>query len=190
MRSFLTPFALAILLTSPPAVAQSRTAPPAFAAMPGIAFRYYDVSGRTGQEVAASLRRNALRRPDGQSASGLTRWGYSFRWGEYSDRHGCRIRDPRNDVSITVTLPRLASADRLAPRDRAWWDDYRRTIERHEAGHARIALDHAGDFARAAEGARCGEIKTIAARVMERAGRLQADYDRVTRHGQAQEAVD
>lgn len=180
----LVPLAGIALAAASPA---PRDVPAAFAGMPRIAFRYYDVSGRDEQQIYASLMRNVMRGPDGETASGLTRWGMRYRWGEYTDRRGCSVRDPRVDLDITVTLPRLADPDRASPRGRAWWEGYKRTIERHEAGHARIAFEHRDDFLRAAEGARCDEIKAIGDRVTARIAALQNDYDRITEHGQKQE---
>jgi predicted secreted Zn-dependent protease len=177
-------FAGAGMAAPPPAI------PAAFAGMPPIDFRYYDVAGRDEREIQVALLRSAMRRPDGSTASGLTAWTLQNHWGEYSDQRGCRIRDARADLRMTVTLPRLKNADRLPPRAIAWWAGYQRTIERHEAGHARIAIDHAGDFARAAEGARCADIERISQKVMAKIVALQDDYDRVTQHGQTQERVD
>lgn len=191
MIRYLAPFGIAALsiggfaaAAPPPAI------PAAFAGMPAIDFRYYDVGGRDEREIHAALQRSAMRRPDGSLASGLTAGSLQNHWRQETDRRGCRVRDARADLKMTVTLPRLAGADRLSPRALAWWREYQARIERHEAGHVRIAIDHAGDFAAAANGVRCADVQRIAQRVLSRISALQNDYDRVTQHGQLQERAD
>lgn len=181
---------LATALLSSPATAAEPRRPPIFAGMPNIVFEYYEVSGRNAREIMASLRAKAMRRPDGQTAMGLTVWRYSFHWGDRIDNKGCRIADARTDISITVTLPRYADPDALAYADRAWWYRYQDSIERHEAGHARIAFEHANDFTSAATGKSCDDARAIGTSVMKRVVDVQNDYDRVTKHGQDQGAVD
>jgi len=174
-----------------PASARTGDAPAAFAGIPGISFQYYEVEGRDEQEIYAALQARGIRSPDGQSATGVTRWGFQFRWGEHRDGNGgCRTYNPRAELIIGVILPRLRDADGLPPRARAWWGRYQRTIERHEAGHARIAWDHRDDFLRAGNGVRCADIKDIGNRVLARITALQQDYDRATEHGRKQDRVD
>lgn len=180
----------AALLCTSAAPAPAAESPAAFAGMAGIVFRYYDVAGADERQIYAALQQRAPRRPDGSVAIGLTAWALDYRWDQLTDRRGCRARDPGADLRIIVTLPRLIDVDRLSPRARAWWTGYQHTIERHEAGHVRIALDHRDDFARAAEGSRCGDTKAIGEQIVQRIAALQEAYDRLTRHGRDQDAAD
>ena len=83
-------------------------------------------------------------------------------------------------------MPRLVMTDDVTDEGLALWRRVRRGLEIHEAGHARIAYEHRGDFAKAARNATCGSIRKIAERTQERIEAIQEDYDRRTRHGMTQ----
>ena len=98
----------------------------------------------------------------------------------------CRTRLPRTRMSVIVILPRLVDADRADPAARDAWRAYITGIQRHEAGHARIAFAHARDFEAEAYGAPCDQIQAIGQRIVERITALQEDYERRTDFGRAQ----
>ena len=155
----------------------------AFRDVPGVRFQYYDVEGRTPEQIYASMKAKAPKTGDGVAH---TAWHIRVGWRQARRGSACRVTDPVATLSITVLLPRLSTREGVSARARAFW---RRTIEGlevHEAGHARIAWDHRGDFAVAARSASCGSIKRIAEQTQQRIEQIQQDYDRRTRHGLTQ----
>jgi predicted secreted Zn-dependent protease len=59
-------------------------------------------------------------------------------------------------------------------------------LRAHEAGHARIAYEHADEVREAVAGAPCGKEADWGQRALDRIRQLQADYDRRTVHGLVQ----
>jgi predicted secreted Zn-dependent protease len=186
---------LAVIALLLPAVAQAQSTPdplpPAFAALPGITIQYYDVRGTTQAELAVALRVAALTapglaEPGKPSAAARTIWKAGFAWDKQTNMGLCRTRSPRTNMQVTVILPRLVNPDRVDPAGQAAWRDYIAGVERHEAGHARIAFAHAHDFESDGYGASCADIQTIGQKVVDRITALQIDYDRRTQDGRAQ----
>lgn len=162
-------------------LAAASTPPPdnPFAGIPNVKFQYYDVEGRTPAEIYASLR---ARSPE--SGDGVARTAWHMRVGWQENRRGsrCRVVDPMASVSMVVLLPRLVTRE-VSREAAGFWRRTIRGLEIHEAGHARIAYAHRGDFSEAGEGASCDEIRAIAERVQARVEKIQDDYDRATDHG-------
>jgi len=154
-----------------------------FAGMPNVKFEYYDVEGRTPTEIYASMRARAPQRGDGVAH---TAWHIRVGWRQTRRGDRCEVADPQTSLSITVVLPRLATTEGVTPAATAFWERTMRGLEVHEAGHARIAIDHRYDFVAAAAKASCGSIKDVAKRTQARIEEIQEDYDRRTRHGIAQ----
>ena len=154
-----------------------------FAGMPNLTFRYYAVEGRTPAEIYASMRARAPQKGDGVAH---TAWHIRVGWRQARRGQSCTVADPTTSLSIVVVLPRLATTDGVTPEGRAFWERTMRGLEVHEAGHARIAIDHRNDFVKAAAKASCGSIKAVAKRTQERIEAIQHDYDRRTRHGLTQ----
>jgi len=171
--------ALAPLLMLVAAGADMPEASP-FADMPNVRFEYYDVEGRTAAEIYRSMRARAPRKGDGVA---YTAWHIRVGWQQTRRGGRCEIADPMASLSITVILPRLATSEGLTPEAAAFWERTRRGLEIHEAGHARIAIEHRSDFLKAAEKADCGSIDRIARDTQARIERIQEEYDRRTRHG-------
>lgn len=154
-----------------------------FDGIPNIKFDYYDIEGRTAAEIYASMRARAPRKGDGVA---VTSWRLHAGWGEIRRGSRCEIENPATSLSIVVLLPRLITTEGVTDEGLAFWQSALRGLEIHEAGHARIAYDHRGDFAAAARKANCGSIKAVAARTQARIEKIQEDYDRETRHGMTQ----
>lgn len=178
MKAFAAPVAAALLIGSAPALA----ADDPFAGIPNLKFQYYDVEGRTPAEIYASMRSRAPQKGDGVAH---TAWHMRVGWQESRRGSTCRVSDPMASLSIVVVLPRLVTRE-VTSQAIGYWRRTMRGLEIHEAGHARIAYEHRGDFARAGEGAGCREIRSIAARVQARIEKIQQDYDRDTNHGISQ----
>lgn len=170
-------FVVAALLATP---ALARSSP--FDGIPGVKFRYYDVEGSTPAEIYKSMRARAPQKGGGVAH---TAWHIRAGWGQVRRGSSCQVSDPQSSLSILVVMPRLVTRE-LTPMAAEYWRRTLRGLEIHEAGHARIAYDHRNDFIRAARDATCGTIKRIAEQTQARIEKIQADYDRDTRHGLTQ----
>ena len=183
--------AAVILPMAPVRAQQADPVPAAFAGLPAIRFEYYAVRGNTQAELATALREAAqttpgLTEPGQPPAAGRTRWKADFAWDAQRRTGLCRTRSPRTTMTVIVILPRLAEPERITPAARAAWQDYIAGIERHEAGHARIAFAHVRDFESEAYGAPCDRIRAMGQRIVDRIVALQEDYERRTDYGRAQ----
>lgn len=152
----------------------------AFAGIPNVAFDYYDVEGRTPEEIYRSMRSRA---PQTGDAVAHTAWHLRVGWRQTRRGNDCVVADPVTRLTIKVTLPRLVTTEGITVEASSFWYRTMKGLEIHEAGHARIAFDHRNDFVQAAAKATCGSIKDVAKRTQKRIETLQEAYDRRTRHG-------
>jgi predicted secreted Zn-dependent protease len=166
----------------------SANLPPALSGFPHTQARYYDVHGRTARAIITDLNARAPRGPDG-SHVGYTDWRLESGWREETTERSCRVIDPVIRFSAVVTLPRLVDETSLSPMNQANWRSFAEAVETHEAGHVRIALDHIADVEAAILASRCGGTAARVQIAIDRVKALQVEYDRVTRHGQAQGGV-
>lgn len=172
---------LALALTAATSADVPASSP--FAGMPNVVFRYYEVEGSTPAEIYASMRARSPQKGDGVAH---TAWHIRVGWRQTRRGGACEVADPMTSLSIAVVLPRLATTEGVTAEALAFWERTMHGLEAHEAGHARIAIDHRHDFVKAAAGASCGSIKEVAKRTQERIEDIQEDYDRRTRHGLTQ----
>ena len=129
-------FAWASFALAAPAFGQDAAAAGAFAGIPNLTVEYYDVSGRTPQEIRASINANRPRNSnDGERVDGLARW--RLRWNWRRNESTCDLSQPRIEFSATILMPRLVNQEAVSARVLARWHAYIAALERHEAGHVR-----------------------------------------------------
>jgi predicted secreted Zn-dependent protease len=157
--------------------------PSPFDGIPDIGFEYYEVEGRTPQEIYESMRARAPRKSEGLAH---TIWNFDVTWEEARHGTACRVVEPSTRMSIRIILPRLTETAGLTPAGRSYWRKISGDLEAHEAGHARIAWEHRDDFNRAALRASCASVERIARDVRARIDAIQRAYDRDTDHGRRQ----
>jgi predicted secreted Zn-dependent protease len=165
-----------------PAPAQARDP---FAGIPNLSFRYYEVRGTNSEQINASMRARGPHSDDGGGA-GSTDYRIGYSWGEKRLGSRCQVIDAAAAFAAIVDLPRLVDEATLSEPVQLGWRKLMATLRTHEAGHARIAYDHADEVRAAVAGARCGKEKARARVALDRIYRLQLDYDRRTSHGLAQ----
>lgn len=172
----------AIVLASRPAPAQ---APDPFAGIPNLKFRFYEVRGKNSAQINASLRKRGPRSDDGGGA-GSTDYRIAYSWGQKRIGSRCQVIDVVVRFAAIIHLPRLANEERLSEPVRLGWRKLIAVLRVHEAGHARIAYDHADEVRAAVAAAPCGQEEARGRVALDRIYRLQQDYDRRTSHGLAQ----
>lgn len=190
---------LALLLVAAPALGSQPSAPsgdpPAGTVLRHVEEVYYEVTGQTVGELAASLHANgpALH---GRRFFGQTRWevGAEYAWVERPA--GCAIEDLTVRVRITLLLPRWRDAHR-APRElRRAWHRFADALGQHEDGHRQLAEEAAEAVrARLASlwGRTCDGMEKRARRevaaVLEAYQEENIAYDAHTGHGASQGAT-
>ena len=160
----------------------------AFAGIPNLTIEYYDVSGRTPQEIRASI--NAVRPSDandGRRVDGLARW--QLRWSWRTTGRACDLSEPQIDFSATILMPRLVDKETVAPRVLTRWRTYIAALERHEAGHVRRPFERGNEIAAAIRASTCEGVAEAAQRAYQDIARPDVEYDRATRHGATEGAI-
>ncbi len=153
------------------------------------ATQYYDIHGRTVDEILAQMKRKG---PAGWA--GHTEAQVRYRFTTEPAGAGCRLASYEASLEAQVQLPRWTERDHAAPEVRAWWDRYLASLQNHENGHVRIGLDTASEVERVLRAtppaASCEAVRAEVSRradpVLKRMQRLQDDYDQRTDHGRRQ----
>lgn len=169
----------------PPATASSSP----FAGIPNLELTYYDVSGRTVDEIRRSLTARQPRDPnDGVPVAALSSW--SMRWGWRARAGGgCDLSKPSIEFRASTLLPRLVSERDLSSDVRARWRTFLAAVHAHEARHVRYAYEHRKDVAAAIKASDCTSAETAATAAVRTIAQRDVDYDRATRHGTTEGAV-
>jgi predicted secreted Zn-dependent protease len=151
-----------------------------FEGIPDLEIRYYDVSGRTAEEIRAAMDRLRPTEPDtGMRYDGYTRW--NIRWYVPGSPAGpCRLDRATVTLRLTVTLPRLVDPAVLPPATLARWRRFTAWLEAHEATHARIALAGRTKVLEAIRRAECGTAEQAADAAMDAIERRSAAFDRLS----------
>jgi predicted secreted Zn-dependent protease len=151
-----------------------------------IAHETYRVSGRTRDELVASLDRDRPRPYDG-----WTDWHVAYEWDDVDCDGRCRPTTTRVALDLRVTLP--SAAETPGP---PVWVAYLERLSAHEAGHVRVARRGArrlsGALARVSgptEADARGRLRAIGRAWLERIEARQQRYDRRTDHGRRQGAA-
>lgn len=173
---------LAALLPAPLA-AHNVAVPPIFAGIPNFTLHYYDVRGRTVEEIRASVIAQQPRDPnDGERVDALAHWLIYYDW-DRTGGGGCDLANATVTFGASVLMPRLLGEDTLAPELRTRWRRYITALEAHEAGHIRYAFEHIGDVKAAIAASTCDTANSAADAAIAVLVERDLEYDRATRHG-------
>lgn len=163
--------------------------PSPFAGIPNLELAYYDVSGRTAEEIRRSLDARQPRDPnDGMPVAALSSWSMHWSW-RARRGGGCDLSKPTIDFRARTLLPRLVSERDLTPELRARWRAFLAAVHAHEARHVRYAYEHRRDVAAAIRASDCASAEAAAATAVRTIAQRDVDYDRATRHGVTEGAV-
>lgn len=159
-------------------------------------YEYYDINGKSIDDLRKQMNQNGTRWDDGHVYSGLTSWDINYVYDISSDSGGYGVKSASTKVDIIYRMPRMrpASAD---PEVTALWDEYLERLQRHEFGHKDLAVKTASEvneiFATVPSFGSTDELaQEITRRTEERFRRLkqaQVEYDHETRHGETQGAI-
>ena len=156
--------------------------------------RYYEVDQRPGEALLAVLNAASPVRDGARTFHAYTAWNvrWQFRWNA-APGGTCRITSVATRLAVTMTLPRLRSADALAAAD---FRRYYPELLLHEEGHRSLARGVAQEIDRRIETLppmeRCADLEREANRLghelLEDARQREVEYDRSTRQGCTQGA--
>lgn len=119
-------------------------AEPAMAASVSKTYSYFNIGGRTIEEIEVELsRRGPKMEGTGRRHPGATRMEFTTRV-SYAEADGsCRIARAVVSVKAKVILPRWRSRGKAERETRIIWDTLAADIKRHEESHISIAKNHA-----------------------------------------------
>ena len=95
---------------------------------------FYDVRGSTPQTLLNYMLQNGPHGENGR-ALGTTSATISQNMGLQSTASGCRVRNYRLNVAITISLPKLAAGQKLAGSLRSRWHSLVSYVKVHENYH-------------------------------------------------------
>ena len=153
---------------------------------------YYDVTGRTFDEVRGDMRRRGPR-IDGTTFVGEARSPMRWTWRTESvGGSTCSIREVTVSVNAQITLPRWKPPADAEPGLEVEWKRFIAALEEHEAGHKDISAKAGREITSRLRGMSglCNQLGTrandLARTIVARATEEQKFYDATTRHGLTQ----
>jgi len=163
-------------------------APQAQAASIFRTFSYYNVNGKTAEDLDKALSRSGpFLKKTGQHHPGAAeiRFDAKVRYGRATGQQACKVQDVYVNVHAKVMLPRWKQRRKAEPEIALIWDTLYQDIRRHEESHIVIARSHASEMER--------QIRSLRSR--KDCAALRADIDKVTEklmaaHDKAQQRFD
>jgi predicted secreted Zn-dependent protease len=152
---------------------------------------YYDVHGRSFDELRADMRRLGPKVAD-SSFVGETRSPMRWSWRTESANGTCSVRDVTVTLNAQITLPRWTPPADTEPGLATEWARFVAALETHEAGHKDISAKAGSEIVTRLRGLSglCSQINTragdLARAIVDKASDDQKTYDAVTRHGLTQ----
>jgi predicted secreted Zn-dependent protease len=154
---------------------------------------HYDISGSKAGQLKRAMKRLGPRE-GGRRYVAYTAWILTWTYTFDERETECRFDSFDVRAAITTTLPRWEPGGDAPVELLERWERFIEALERHENGHARIALEAAAsiDAAVSALGPRasCDELEreadATARGKVERYRQRERRYDEETNHGRAQ----
>lgn len=156
---------------------------------------YYDVRGKSREDLAAALRRNG---PNirGSRFFGLTEWQVSVEYRPADEAERCAISDLTVHIAVETHLPRWTPSAEASKNLHGAWDHFVAALDEHERGH-RVLAEEAAEAIRhelaRVQAAACDQLDPLAQRamtaVMSTYESRNLAYDAETGHGRTQGAV-
>ncbi|MBU5635779.1 DUF922 domain-containing Zn-dependent protease [Geomonas sp. Red69] len=159
-------------------------------------YRFYDISGKTLDDLVEQIRVNGTRWNDGKVYSAMTNWDIHFKYDVTCQNGRYSVKSAATRVDILYNMPRLSQAT-CAPELAGVWSNYLVHLQRHEFGHKDLAVKAASEVNEmfgtlpsfASEEELAAEIGKRTAEKFRMLKEVQIEYDHDTRHGETQGAV-
>jgi predicted secreted Zn-dependent protease len=156
---------------------------------------YYDISGKTPNELAAAMGRSGITDGiDGTNGAAATGASMNVKYSRADRAGGCGLDSARVQLSVLQKLPRWEPPAGAKPAVTEWWNKAWSAIVAHENGHKQIDLDMAqaalGYLKRIETLPDCSKLDDLVYAEIRRAHldatNFNVAYDRQTQHGQTQ----
>jgi len=150
---------------------------------------YYEVHGRTAAEVAADMRKQGPKDPEGRAYAGFTASPVRWQYITIGDGPRCRALNVTVTVTSHVVLPRWVPPADTEPGLLAMWNRSAEALEVHEAGHRDVSFRYATQIRDGIVAMRApcrgffAAAKAASDSLVEAMRAAQAKYDVDTRHG-------
>jgi predicted secreted Zn-dependent protease len=171
-----------------PALLLLALAAPAEAASLLKSYSYFNIGGRTLEELEKELsRRGPQMQGTGKRHPGATQMEFTSRVG-YAEQNGyCRVAKADVTVKAKVILPRWQLRRRAEQDVALIWDTLSADIKRHEESHVIIAKNHARELEDALKGlnrfrtcaAAQAKVKEVTNTILTKHDREQERFDRI-----------
>ncbi len=151
---------------------------------------YYGVSGSTADEIRASMDKSRPKDPyDGnRPVDAYTDWYISWSWPGYGTDH-CDLSTASVTYTINVIMPRWKVPTDASPALIAKWETYIQSLISHEKGHVNHVVNNYLSVKAAIQSATCSTADSAAQKALIPLREFDANYDRQTKHGEAQGTV-
>lgn len=162
-----------------------------------ITYDYYDVTGRTAEELKEGMKGYGVKWDDGKRYDAFTGWYVEWDVIFDSVENLCVIDEVITKVSVTYFLPRWKGAGEADRRLRKRWDRFIDALREHEEGHKEIAVEAAREVEKEVVKLNsyhgCGTLRknadATAEKIIRKYIREQQAYDEKTKHGRTQGGV-
>ncbi|MBU5614210.1 DUF922 domain-containing protein [Geomonas azotofigens] len=159
-------------------------------------YRFYDISGKTVDDLVQEIRHNGTKWNDGKVYSAMTNWDIHYKYEVACQNGRYSVKSAATRVDILYNMPRLNLAT-CAPDLVGAWSNYVTRLQSHEFGHKDLAVKAASEvnemFGTLPS---FGSEEELAAEIIKRTEEkfkklkeIQVEYDHDTRHGETQGAV-
>lgn len=155
---------------------------------------YYNVSGKTPQEVRTSLNQNGPTDKSGKRFDAVTNWYVNWNYNFNKTAKNCAIATASLNVKVEIKMPRLTTDNATL---RQSFDTYTAKLMVHEKGHGKIGVDIASrietEMAKLPAEATCDAMakagNKLGQDLVKVANQQDIAYDASTKHGATQGAV-
>jgi len=160
-------------------------------------YEYYEIQGRTEQEMRCQMTENGCTWKDGNKYDSVTSWKFDWNFDHIRTEQGCSADAFSAAVAINFRYPRWQRPTDAPQSLIHKWESYIENLVIHENGHRDMAVEAAAELNNVVAGLppapTCAELdKRIQMLCSSRIKKLNADakvYDATTGHGVKQGAL-
>lgn len=160
--------AIAVAQTAPaPVPAQVAPVPSPLTQIPGVAIRYYDVTGNTIAAIKASIDAQRPKNPaTGTAVPSSASWSVGTSLQKATTGKSCKITSAKATMKAEVVLPRLVGVETVPAPVLAEWQRYVSSLEQQQAAVLLRPYQRLGEVERAVMASSCEGANAAASRAI------------------------
>jgi predicted secreted Zn-dependent protease len=148
---------------------------------------YYEIEGRTEEELRAELDELGPVDSSGYKGDALAEWFISWNWPGYGS-DDCDLSAADVSYRVKVIYPRWTPPTNASSNLAIKWFNYTYKLAKHEKGHVDYVVANYQIVLEAIKGATCETADAAAEAALEPLRAFDLEYDRQTGHGETQGA--